>query len=143
MQEEIFRDIDGNEHKFIFEPYACPTGKAMKAYEVKNCQRKGYEFTVIENFNANSEYLRGNLTSKIKQAILEKHIEYDEKAHTWSPINAILKGRIASRRCESDFDLEPVIVIDGNELSWEEFGRTMLVQEGFDFKIEFINYDKV
>jgi len=30
----------------------------------------------------------------------------------------------------------PCLVIDGRELSWEEFGRMLMTYEGFNFKLE-------
>jgi len=43
----------------------------------------------------------------------------------------------------SDFDRDPeplpVVVIDGRELTWEEFGRMLLSFEGWQFRLEIID----
>ncbi|MDI6891261.1 MAG: hypothetical protein QMC83_10065 [Thermodesulfovibrionales bacterium] len=32
-----------------------------------------------------------------------------------------------------------MIVVDGKELTWEEFGKTMMVYEGFQFVLKFVD----
>ena len=39
--------------------------------------------------------------------------------------------------CDDAFaDRVPLLVIDGREIAWDEFGRMLMVFEGFQFKLE-------
>lgn len=66
-----------------------------------------------------------------------KQIEYHEDTTTWVPKGEILTGMISCQ--PGSWSSEPIIVTDGVELSWDEFAHTMLVYEGFKFKLEFID----
>lgn len=66
-----------------------------------------------------------------------KQIEYHKDVTTWVPKDEILTGMI---NCQpGPWNREPIIVIDGIKLSWDEFAQTILVYEGFQFKLEFID----
>ena len=66
-----------------------------------------------------------------------KQIEYHKDTATWVPKGNTLIGSI---NCQpGEWQSNPIIVIDGLDISWDEFARTVLVYEGFKFKIEFID----
>jgi len=47
----------------------------------------------------------------------------------------IVRGKVD---CDLDEDDRvPVVVIDGREVSWAEFGRMVMTFEGWQFKLEF------
>jgi hypothetical protein len=55
-------------------------------------------------------------------------------SNKYSLINSLVRGRI-------EWDPEqdgrvPIMVIDGREISWEEFGRLLMTREGSPFKLE-------
>lgn len=66
-----------------------------------------------------------------------RQIKYNKDTITWVPKKEVLTGLIGCQ--PGDWESFPIITIDGIELSWEEFARTMLVYEGFKFKLEFID----
>ena len=37
---------------------------------------------------------------------------------------------------DDDYGHPPLIVIDGKEISWKDFGRMLMTYEGFNFKLE-------
>lgn len=72
-----------------------------------------------------------------KRKLSSKQIEYRGDVTTWVPKSEILTGLI---ECQPDgWGGKPVMVIDGIELSWDEFAQTILTHEGFRFKLEFID----
>ena len=48
----------------------------------------------------------------------------------------IVRGKIDSDRDGPDYERRPLLVIDGKEISWGEFGRMLITYEGFSFKLE-------
>lgn len=72
-----------------------------------------------------------------KKSLISGQIEYHRDADTWVPRREILKGTIGFQH--KGWRGEPLIVIDGIELSWDEFAQTILTHEGFKFKLEFID----
>jgi hypothetical protein len=77
--------------------------------------------------------LLGRLIEKIRRALAVKHIADSEHGlQITEPL--VVRGRI-------DWDAEqggstPLLVIDGREISWDEFGRMISGFEGFQFKLE-------
>jgi len=77
-----------------------------------------------------------------KRKLSSKQIKYRENVTTWVPKGEVLTGTINFR--PDGWLGEPIMVIDGIELSWGEFAQTILTHEGFQFKLEFIDpTDKV
>ena len=46
------------------------------------------------------------------------------------------KRNISDLECDGDYGHPPLIVIDGKEIRWDEFGRMLMTYEGFHFKLE-------
>jgi hypothetical protein len=68
-------------------------------------------------------------------------IKYDRRTETWSPKGDVLRCYITSRR--RDGESEPMIEIDKQKLTWEEFGRSLLVHEGWGMRITFCPDDEM
>ncbi|HDL01584.1 MAG TPA: hypothetical protein ENH23_05060 [candidate division Zixibacteria bacterium] len=66
-----------------------------------------------------------------------EQIEYNERTNTWLPKKEKIRGTIGFQNTMAGG--EPVISIDGFDISWEAFGKTMLTNEGFKFNLEFID----
>ena len=45
-----------------------------------------------------------------------------------------MRGRIEWDEAEDGH--VPLVVVDGREISWEDFGRLMMSREGWQFKLE-------
>ena len=77
--------------------------------------------------------LLGRLIEKLRRALAVKHIADSEHGlQITEPL--VVRGLI-------DWDSEqggstPLLVIDGREISWDEFGRMISGFEGFQFKLE-------
>ena len=66
------------------------------------------------------------------------HIEWDGTTNSWQISNDdIVRARISSDLASDDYYRHPpLIVIDGKEIRWDEFGRMLMTYEGFHFKLE-------
>ena len=72
-----------------------------------------------------------------KKKLISEQIEYHSETDTWVPRKEILKGTIGFQH--NGLRGEPLMVVDGIELSWDEFAQTVLTHEGFKFRLEFVD----
>jgi hypothetical protein len=63
-------------------------------------------------------------------------IEFEARSRQWVPRGDVLRCVI-----EDDENRQPVIHIDEQELSWEEFGRLLVVHAGWGMRIKFVPDD--
>lgn len=68
-----------------------------------------------------------------------KQLEYNEESTTWVPCGNEIRGEIQWDPETDPYAQIPLIVVDGKELTWREFGRTLLTHEGFKFILKFID----
>lgn len=76
--------------------------------------------------------LLGRLIQRIRKALSVKYIE--DGQHGLQIVDDTVRGRI-----EWDDDEDgrvPLMVVDGREISWEEFGQMLMSLEGWQFKLE-------
>lgn len=76
--------------------------------------------------------LLGRLIQRIRKALSVKHIEDGQNG--LQIVDDTVRGRI-----EWDDDEDgrvPLMVVDGREISWEEFGQMLMSHEGWQFKLE-------
>ena len=77
--------------------------------------------------------LLGRLVTKIRRTLSVKHITDDDR-HGLQIADQTVQGRI-----EGDYsgaERVPVMVVDGREISWEDFGQMLMTFEGWQFKLE-------
>jgi hypothetical protein len=136
MPAKEFTDVDGKKRVFEFKSFPCPTGFVYEATEIQDGEPKGMRFSVLGTENE-AEVWRYKLEEKLKKALKVKDIEYHKDSCTWVPRGSVIRGQIT-------WDPEaggqvPLVLVDGNEITWEEFGKTMLVHEGFQFVLKFVD----
>lgn len=126
-------DVDGVAREFHFTTRVLPTGVSIEALEIKNANPEGYEFQVIGPHETDILALFGRLFERIRKALSQKHIELGEHGLRIAD-GDVVRGRVA-------WDDEtggriPLLIIDGKEVSWEQFERILMSYEGFNFKLE-------
>lgn len=114
-----------------------------EAIEIQEGREKGYRFVVLDDYGNEKEMIE-ILEAKIKRALSIKHVIWDENSQTWLTRDNVIRARIEMEPSEqgnmqSISKKMPVICIDGKELSWEEFGKLMLVYERSQFVLEFFD----
>lgn len=128
-----FPDSDGIDHTFhistrIFGPHVC-----LEAYELINDHPSGYQFSVMGDVEEDLFALFTKLVDRIQRQLSIKHIEPSEHYRYLITDNNTVRGYITD---DPEDGLFPCVVIDGKEISWEEFGRMVHVYNGFNFKME-------
>lgn len=131
-------DCVGHSHEFHFQLRLLGDIVALEAFEVSEGAPAGYEFQIIGNPDEDMFVLLGRMMQKIRRALSVKYIEDGEYGVQFA--GEVVKGRITSD-C-NEFEQMPVMVIDGHEYSWEEFGRMLLSHEGWQFKLEIVDSDQ-
>ena len=68
----------------------------------------------------------------MRRALALRHSVYDGLCLSIADMS--VRGRVS---CESDSDYRvPMLVIDGREVSWDQFGQMLMTFEGWQFKLE-------
>ena len=72
------------------------------------------------------------MIAKIRRALSVKHL-VDGELGLQIGDNRVVQGIVESDR---DYDgRTPLLIIDGREVTWDEFGRMLMSFEGFQFKL--------
>jgi hypothetical protein len=126
-------DVHGREHVFQLRTRLFAAGVAIDAIEFTEHDSEGYRFKVIGHEEGDLLELRARLVTKMRRGLANSHLE--EGAHGLQISDrGIIRARIESEP-ESKADM-PVVVIDGRNVSWNEFGRMVATYMGFQFKLE-------
>lgn len=128
-------DCRGEDHQFHFRTHLLGGIVSLEAFELHEGNPGGYQFGLIGDPDDDLFALLGRLVQRIRKALSIKHIE--DGMLGLQIIDQTVRGRIESS-C-SDFDSEPVMVIDGREISWEEFGRMLMSFEGWQIKLDIVD----
>ena len=78
--------------------------------------------------------LLGRLIEKVRRALSVKHVEDGELGLQIAEHQTSVRGLIECD--EAGEGHVPLLVIDGREITWEEFGRMLMTFEGWQFKLE-------
>jgi len=125
-------DCAGNVHEFHFRTHLFGPGVALDAFELRDGSPAGYHFQIIGEPNDDLLVLLGRLIAKMRRALSTKHLVDDEFGLH------IADHRVVQGMVESDRDHDgrvPLLIIDGREITWDEFGRMLMSFEGWQFKL--------
>jgi len=127
-------DIDGRDHEFHFITRYLGDRVAIEAKEIRDGEPYGHRFMVISD-DPEEDTLQSfaRLLDKMKRAMKRKHLE--EGAYGVRIAEPLIVRSIISSDLESRHQA-PLLIIDGREISWDEFGRMLMTFEGFQFKME-------
>lgn len=129
------RDCTGKQHKFHFSTHIAPSGLSIDAREVINGEKKGYEFSVLAPHGCNQSNLILDLYEKIKRGLAKKYLE---SGNTGKSIKELrVSGRIEWDDSSSG-DI-PELCIDGERVTWVEFGKMLMSFEGWQFKLDILD----
>ena len=125
-------DCAGEAHQFHFRIHLFGTGVALDAFELRDGDPAGYQFQIIGEPEDDLLVLLGRLIEKIRRALSVKHITEDARGLQIAD-HRVVRGRI-------DWDdasdgRVPRLVVDGREVTWEDFGRMLMGFEGWQFRL--------
>jgi hypothetical protein len=125
-------DSAGEIHQFHFRTHLFGPGVALDAFELRGGEPAGYQFQIIGEPEEDMLALLGRLIEKIRRALSVKHIAEGEHGIQIAD-HHVVRGRIEWD--ETSDGRVPLLVVDGREVAWEEFGRMLMGFEGFHFRL--------
>ena len=129
----VMTDISGGVHEFHFRTRLMGTHVALEAFELLDEYPSGYRFQAIGDPEDDLMALLGKLIQKIRRALSIKHIEDSElglQIADHQTVRGVIEWNDASD------GRVPLLLIDGRQITWEEFGRMLMSFEGWQFKLE-------
>jgi hypothetical protein len=133
-------DQNGLRHVFHFRYRLFVTGVSLDAFELSDDTPSGYQFRVIGEPEDEPFEVLGRLVKKIKGALSTRHLE--ETPHgLLIADHGIVRGNI---ECDLDdpYRQMPLLIIDGQEITWAEFGQILTSYEGWRFKLKILERDQ-
>jgi hypothetical protein len=92
----------------------------------------GYQFQILGDPDEEILSLLARLIERMRRALAVKHLKKGK--HGLQIADQTVRGRIGSD--EESGVRTPMLTIDGQEISWEEFGRMLTTFEGWQFRME-------
>lgn len=124
-------DCDGEVHEFYFRTHLLGPGVTLDGFELRDGHPAGYWFQIIGKPEEDLLVLLGRLIERIRRALSTKHL-------TDGNLGLRIAGQVVRGRIEWDDAHDgrlPIIIIDGREVSWGEFGHMLMTFEGFHFQL--------
>lgn len=106
-------------------------GVALSALELRNGHPGGYQFQIIGDPEEDLLALLGRLIERIRRALAAKHL-------TNGKLGLQIADRVVRGLIQWDDAHDgrvPTLVIDGREVTWEDFGRMLMCFEGWQFQL--------
>lgn len=132
LEPVTISDALGTPHTFHFRYSVIPDGFGLEAFEIKRGHPGGYQFSI--GGQGDPIDLLMKLYQRIKRELSRTHIEGEGRdRHLKEEVRALI-----------DYDREsdglPLLVIDGKDYTWKQFGKMLMCYEGWRFKLEI--YDR-
>jgi hypothetical protein len=126
-------DAAGQPHTFHFRLHLLGDQLSLDAFELRDEEPRGYQFQALGDPEGDLFAMMGQLVERMRRALASRHLEYD-KQFGWGIADFLVRGRITWD--EEQDGHAPLLVIDGREITWEQFGRMLMSFEGWQFKLE-------
>jgi len=126
-------DAAGMSHQFEFRTMLSANGLTIRAIERRDDGKEGHEVMVVGDPEGDSMFLFKRLLDKMGCELRRKHVVDSDLGLQIGKDN-VVRARITwDNRYEG---MVPLVVIDGREVAWNEFGRMLMTFEGWKFKLE-------
>jgi hypothetical protein len=129
-------DSAGEVHEFHFRTNLFGTGVALDAFELRDGDPAGYHFQIIGDPKEDLLVLLGRLIERMRRTLSTKHL-VDGKLGLQIADHRIVRGRIEWD--DAHDGRVPLVVVDGREIAWDEFGRMLMSFEGWQFKLNIVD----
>ncbi len=106
----------------------------MESFELQGVEPSGYQFAVIGEPEVDLFALMAQLITRMRRALSVRHLKDDGDGFGLGIADFLVRGHITWDD-EHEGRL-PLLVIDGQEVPWETFGRMLMTFEGWQFKLE-------
>jgi hypothetical protein len=131
---------DGVIHEFHLQTRLLGAMVTLEAYELKDGEPSGYQFQLIGEPGEDRFVQLGRLVERIRSTLATRYLE--DSKYGLQIKDMEVKGAIeADMSDEADVFAPrlPMLVIDGRDVSWDEFGKMLMTFEGFQFKLEIVD----
>lgn len=135
LEPILLDDCAGKRHEFHFRRYLFGDRVSLEAFELEDGSPSGYQFQMLGDPEEEALELLARLVQRMRRRLAEKHLEDGE--YGLQIAGQTVRGSITSN--PEDWTDVPVLVIDGREVSWEEFGRMLTTFEGWQFRLEIVD----
>ena len=125
-------DRAGDQHEFHFQTRLLGNVVALDAFELREGSPAGYRFQVVGDPSDDALVLLGRLIEKMRRALSTQHLV--EGQYGLQIAESTVRGRIEWD--DSAAERTPLVVVDGREISWDDFGRMLMAFEGWQFKLD-------
>ena len=132
FDQVVMTDCAGEAHEFHFRTRLLGSMVAVDAFEIKRGDPAGYQFQIVGDPDDDLLSLLGRLVERMRRRLSVKHLVRGE--HGLQIAEQTVRARIDWD--ETQDERMPLLVIDGREVSWEEFGRMLMTFEGWQFRME-------
>lgn len=133
----ILKDTDNVDHEFHFFLRLMGEKQSLRAFEVEGDYSTGYEFSMLGETEDGIFPLFSNLYERMIKTLNKKHIFKNPDTDDWQiAYEDIVRGQISCDGETNGYSRTPMMVIDGKEVSWEDFGQMLMTYEGFNFKLQ-------
>jgi len=133
----VIKDAHDIEREFHFSLRLMGDQQVLSSYEAKEADSNGYEFSTMGDTEDGIFSLFSKLYARMLKALGRKHIYKDSETDSWQMTEGdIVRGRIDCAEDPYGHSRIPLVVIDGKEFSWKEFGHMLMTYEGFNFKLQ-------
>jgi hypothetical protein len=127
----VMTDCAGEQHEFQFRIRLLGDVMALEAFELKAGVPGGYQFEILGNPDDDPLPLLGRLIERMRRSLSVRYLESSEDGSHIA--DQTVCGRI---ECDaSGGSRVPLLVIDGQDVSWDEFGRMLMSFEGWQFRV--------
>ena len=132
FDEIAMTDCAGMVHDFHFRTRLMGAIVALDAFELKDGEPAGYQFQIIGEAGDDLFSLLGRLVERIRRKLSAKYLVQTEHGPQIADLTVC---------AQIDWDAAhdgrvPLLVMDGEEVSWDEFGRMLMTFEGWQFRME-------
>jgi len=127
----VMTDCAGERHEFHFRMRLLGSMAALEAFELAGGAPGGYQFQILGKPDDEPLSLLGRLIERMRRSLSVEHLVHSE--YGMQIADRTVCGRIEWD--ESEDGRVPLLVIDGQEVSWDELGRMLMSFEGWQFRI--------
>ncbi|MBW4092378.1 MAG: hypothetical protein HIU82_14920 [Proteobacteria bacterium] len=131
LEPVVMMDCAGDQHEFHFGIRLLGDVMALKAFELKAGVPGGYQFEILGKPDDDPLPLLGRLIERMRRSLSVRYLDRSEDGACIA--DQTVCGRIDWD--ESGDGRTPLLVIDGREVAWDEFGRMLMSFEGWQFQL--------
>ena len=131
LQPVVMTDCAGEKHEFHFRIRLLGDVMALDAFELKAGVPGGYQFEMLGEPDDEPLPLLGNLIERMRRSLSVRYLVRNEDGARIA--DQTVCGRIEWD--ESGDGRVPLLVIDGHDVPWDEFGRMLMSFEGWQFRV--------